>query len=1026
MLTVAVLGPLELRRDGVSLAVPAGKTTEVLVRLALDAGALVRTERLIDDLWSDQSVGVARNTLQAKVSKLRRVLGAPGLVTGGSAGYTLHLAPDRVDALEVLRLAGSAAALRDTGEPAAVARLSATALAMFKGEILASAGDGGWLAPHRTRLAEARLSLTEDNLGARIQLGAAGEVIGELEGLVTEHPLRESLWRLLITALYRTGRQSDALAAYRRVRQRLADELGLDPGAELRALERQVLRHDESLAASVRAIPKGNLPALSASLVGRAADVAAVVSLVGAHRLVTVVGPAGVGKTRLAVEVAGAVHPPAGSWLVRLETAGTVGAVWQSVGAAFGLTEATGSMVLDRLRGLEALLVLDNCEHLVDQLAAVVGGLLGAATGLRVLVTSQLPLGLDGEVVRPLDPLSIVDSVALFQQRAAEQRRSFTVDDDTSRTIEAVCRSLDGLPLAIELAAARAKALSVREIARRLHDRFALLTDPTGRRPARHRALRAAIAWSYDLLFPDDQRGLWALACFAGGGPLAAAEEILAALGVPSAAALDVLGRLADRSLVGVEVDPDGAVRYRLLDSVRAYSLDRLVESGLAEAAHAAHAGWFAAAADRARHGVHGRDQAAQLSLVRAERANIDAALGWAGVHDPVLALRMANGFGWAWIVLGAGVDAAVRSRTALAAAGRACGTDAGRGSGAASRVTARDVVDALLFAGWFEASGGDVDRAVADVEEAIGVADTAGDAELRASGGLILAFVYSQQGRPHDALAVLAGCRPEFDRLGLAWEAGASWLLSAWAETALGATDHARTACDEALRLLVPIGDGWALSHAEALLGGLAQAEHRFADAAAHLARAADAARTLGFVAAEGHHLTNLGWAYRQIGDHRAAIAALERAVDAGHAAGDLRTVAMAQVRLGRVRRTLGDRPSARAHAESARRWYAAAGGGDGAGMAEHLLAALDADDNDPRAADRLTAVLTAARAGHDVEVELLTLDALARVRADQARPDDARAMLAAADAVLPAARHLVTDQDRIDRDRALSILSP
>jgi predicted ATPase/DNA-binding SARP family transcriptional activator/predicted negative regulator of RcsB-dependent stress response len=1013
VLTVAVLGPVELRRDGARLPVPAGKTTELLVRLALDAGLLVRTERLIEDLWSEQANGVARNTLQSKVSQLRRVLGDPGLVRGGSAGYTLDIDPGCVDALQVLRLAESATSLRQAGDASAATAACATALAKFRGEILPSAGEGEWVAPHRARLDEARLRLTEDHLAARLDLGAAGEVIGELEGLVAAHPLREGLWKLLITALYRAGRQADALAAYRGIRQRLAEELGLDPGAELQALEQQVLLHDRGLDAPAREVHTtlaepagGNLPGVSATLVGREADIAAVTRVVAEQRLVTVVGPAGVGKTRLAIEVARGIGSAGGAWLVRLEDARAGASLWPSLGEAFNLSAATDAMVLDRLRGFDLLLLLDNCEHLVEVLPELVGRVLSAAPRVRVLTTSQQPLGVDGEVVYSLEPLSIADSVALFTQRAAQQRRSFSVDAETRRIVEAVCRSLDGLPLAIELAAARAKVLSVQEIARRLADRFTLLNDPTSHRPPRQRTLGAAIAWSYDLLFPDDQRALWALACFSGGAPLEAVEGVLAALGVPTASAVDAVGRLADRSLVGVDVGAGGVVRYRLLDSVHEFSFDRLRDAGMADVGLGAHAAWFADAATRAAHGVRGGEQAEHLSMVRTESANIDAALAWASSHDPLLGLRIANGFGWAWVVLGAGVDAAQRIRAALTTAG--------------SMATARDRAAGLLLAGWLEASGGNLDRASADIEQAMRIADD----ELRSMGRLHFSFVRTQQGRPHDALALLADCRADFQRLGRRWEEGASWLLSAWAEIALGETARGRAACDQALRLLGPLGDEWALIHAEAMLGGLAQAEHRFADATAHLERAAAAAHTLGFAAAEAYHLTNLGRAQQQSGDERAAAATLERAIDAAHATGDRRMAAMARVRLGRVLRALGQRQSARAVVQSAQRWYSAAGGGDGADLAEYVLAALDADDGAPHAGQRLSAVLAAARHAHTVEIEVLALDALARIQAEQGRTSNARTMLDTADRVMPAAHHLVSESDRIDRDRARSLL--
>jgi predicted ATPase/DNA-binding SARP family transcriptional activator/tetratricopeptide (TPR) repeat protein len=977
VLTVAVLGPVELRRDGELVAVPAGKTTEVLVRLALDAGSPVSAERLIEDLWPAQAVGVTRNTLQAKVSKLRRVLGDPALVSGDATGYTLHVDPANVDALAVLR----------TTDPG-------RALALFRGELPSA----DWFAPHRTRLEETRLRLTEEDLAARLARGR--DVIGELEIMVGAHPLREGFWHLLVTALYRAGRQADALAAYARVRRVLADELGLDPGPALQALERQVLRQDASLS-------PGNLPGVSASMIGRDADLRAVQALLEKHRLVTLLGPAGVGKTRLAIEVARAAAP---AWLVRLDQGGPI---WQSIGEAFGLSEATEAMVRDRLRGLDALLVLDNCEHLVAELSTVVDRIAGP----RILATSQQPLGVDGEMTYPVEPLSVADSVTLFTERAIHQRRTFRAADGA---VEAVCRSLDGLPLAIELAAARAKALSIEEIARRLGDRFTLLSDPTGRRPPRQRALRAALAWSYDLLFPDDQRGLWALACFAGGAPLDAAESVLTALGVPSASAVDVIVRLVDRSLAAVDEDAGGAVRYRLLDSVREFGLDRLRASGQADVAFGAHAAWFAAAAERAASGLRGHDQSQHLSFVRRERANIDTGLAWCAAHDPARGLSMANGFGWAWIFLGAGHDAAQRMRSALAAAPGA---------------PPADRVDAMLFAGWFEASGGDLDRAVAEILAAATLA-TATPADSRPansrpaasrptrsgpaasdladprtadSGGargvavrprLFLAFVHSQQGRPRDALAALAECRDVLR----GWERGAAWLLTAWAQIALGDVAAGKYACDEALRLLVPLGDQWALAHAEALLGALAQAEHRFADAIAHLTRAAEAADRLGFLAAGSLHRTNLGRAHQQHGDPVAAVAAFEHAIETAHTAGDLRIVALARVRLARVLRAEGRPAEAREQVTAARRWYATAAGGDGALLADHLAAALDDD------VPSLERTLAAAHTAGDTEVELLTLDALARILADDARA-------AEADRLLPAARHLLTDADRIDR---------
>ena len=512
---MSVLDVVELHRDGERIAVRAGKTTEVLVRLALEAGVMVRTERLIEDLWADQAVGTARNVLQTKVSRLRRALGDPALVTGTSAGYTLEVDPSAVDALEVLSLAEQASALRSGGDPSAAVETCTTALSLFGGEILSAAGDGDWVIPYRARLEEVRLGLIEDQLAARLDLGASSELIGALEGLVSEHPLREGLWALLMVALYRDGRQADALATCQRARNRLADELGLDPGRQLQQLEHQILVHDPALgvpSSPARGLrpdrPAGNLPSISADLVGRETEVAAITDLLADGRLVEIVGPGGVGKTAVANSVGRRLSSsdgvaPGGVWLCRLETAATPDEVVDALVAALNVGGVAA--LFERLKSSTALVILDNCEHVIDAVADLAVRLLDAAPGVRILCTSQVPLDVDGEIVFELAPLALADAIELFGRRANAQRRT-RPSSAADVAVHGLCRSLDGLPLAIELAAARTKTLSIAEITRRLDDRFSVLSDPTSRRPERRRALKSTIRWSYDLLFPDDQR----------------------------------------------------------------------------------------------------------------------------------------------------------------------------------------------------------------------------------------------------------------------------------------------------------------------------------------------------------------------------------------------------------------------------------------------------------------------------------------------------------------------------------------
>ena len=501
VLQVALLGPLAINRDGRRLDVPSGKTSELLARLALEAGVLVQTDRLLDDLWAVVAARTRRNTLQSKVAMLRRSLGDPSVVVSRGGGYALAVDPADVDALAALEHVSSASRLLDLGDLRGAAALCSSTLALYHGEVLQAAGDGEWVKPHRTRLEEARMQLVEMLLTTRLRLGDVGAAIVDLEAAVATYPYQEGLWELLITALYRAGRQADALAAYRRVAAQLADELGLDPGPELRKLEQRILVQDPSLGTSggpVGVPAGGNLPSMPVDLVGRERDVASLVDLLARDRLVEVVGPGGIGKTAVAIAVARALSlsndaRTGGIWLARLETATNANDVVDVLIAA--LHGPGGETALfERLKGTSAVVLFDNCEHVRDAVAGLAVRLLDAAPGLRILCTSQIPLDVDAEVVYELAPLTLADAVELFTRRAAAQRRRYASSGDEPAVLD-LCRALDGLPLAIELAAARTKTLSIEEITRRLDDRFQVLSDPTSRRPERRRSLKSTIRW---------------------------------------------------------------------------------------------------------------------------------------------------------------------------------------------------------------------------------------------------------------------------------------------------------------------------------------------------------------------------------------------------------------------------------------------------------------------------------------------------------------------------------------------------
>ena len=819
------------------------------------------------------------------------------------------------------------------------------------------------------------------------------------------------VWSSLVTALYRAGRQAEALAAYSRVRTMLVDELGVEPGPTLQALETQILRQSPALHAypagtaaveSLASTPN-NLPSLSSPIVGRAADLDTLAMLTRDHRLVTLAGPAGVGKTRLAMEAARGRHIPGGVWLVRLDAADSSTSIARLVAETLHLTGGEQSLV-ERLAGAETVLVLDGCEHVVDAVAALVGALLDEAPRLHVMATSQVSLGLDGEVVHQIEPLRTADAVALFEARAVATRSRFALDADTTPIVHGVCVALDGLPLAIELAAARTRSLSVQEIARRLDDRFTLLRDPTSRRPERRRALAAAIAWSYDLLFPDDQRGLWALSCFAGGAPLEATETVLARLGVPQASAVDVVSRLVARSLVNVEVSSDGTVRYRLLDSIRAYALDRLRDSGLHDTAAAAHAAWYANLADHCEATVRGPGQAHAVATVRAERANIDAALAWTAAHDPPLGGRVAMGFGWTWVVLGDGVSGAERLRSALAAAVTLPPSTRARG---------------LLVASWLEASAGNLERAQADLDEALRIADELADNRLQADAERHGAFLSIQLGRASDVVDLATSSVTVTRALGLSWETAATLVLRAYGSIMHGDTAHAAEDANEAIQLLTPLEDSWGLVHAEAMLGAIAQAEHRFRNAAEHLTRAATTSELLGFVGQAALHLASLGRVQQRSGDPHAAILTLNRATLAATNSGDLWLAATARLHLARLMRTTGEVDAARSLLEQNDRWYRAAGGGEGALLTRCLLAAVNAQTAGGEGPTQLDDILDEGRRVGDPEVQVYATDALARLASQRGELTHARDLLGAADTIADAASHVVDSSDRVDADQ-------
>ncbi|WP_324615810.1 ATP-binding protein [Streptomyces sp. NRRL S-118] len=676
-----VLGAAQvLRPDGTEAPLPGPRLRALLTALAAAAGRTVPAGTLAAQLWTDAPPADEIAALQALVGRLRRTLGRDAVVSA-PGGYRLAARPDDIDLFRFERLASDGAAALDAGDPATAARLLDEALGLWRGPALADLpgrGTDPLAARARTRHTEARRA----RLAAEVALGRPQAALPGLAELAADRPLDEPLAALRIRALRAAGRPAEALQAYEGVRSGLAARLGTDPGPELRALHAELLAADEEPVRH-RATPEpGNLRARLTSFVGRDTELTDLAVQVRRHRLVTLLGPGGVGKTRLALEAADTARDraptdtwPDGVWLAELapvrDEADVAGTVLTVLGAREPLswTADTGARdPLDRLVEYcgrrRLLLVLDNCEHVVGAAARLADTVLAACPGVTVLATSREPLGVPGEAVRPVDPLPEEAALRLLAERGGSARPAFRVTDDPEACAE-ICRRLDGLPLAIELAAARLRALSPRQMADRLDDRFRLLTGGSRTALPRQQTLRAVVDWSWELLDAAERTVLRRLAVFSGGCTLALAEEVCA-----EPDTLDRLTSLVDKSLVVADPAPDGTMRYRLLETVADYAAERLAEAGEREATARRHLTAHRELVRTGERELRGPRQAAWLRVFEAEHDNIRAALRTAvELGEEQQGLCVVLCLNWFWQLRGHVTDARTWS-AAVAALG--------------------------------------------------------------------------------------------------------------------------------------------------------------------------------------------------------------------------------------------------------------------------------------------------------------------------------------------------------------------
>jgi predicted ATPase/DNA-binding SARP family transcriptional activator len=804
---VAILGPLEVRDDGGAvIAVAGARLRGLIARLALAGGQPVSTAALAEAVWDYDLPADVANALQTLVSRARRALGGAAAVEQSPAGYRLAISPGDVDALRFERLVADGA--------------EAEALALWRGPALVDVGD--FVEPYARRLEQLRLDATVAFLTGELDAGRAAGRVGELEALVAGHPLHEELTGLLMRALAAVGRQADALAGYEALRGRLADELGIDPGPQLQAVHLAVLRGDAAVPPAPPAGPaRTNLRAQLTSFIGRQDDVTRIRKTLGNSRLVTLVGPGGAGKTRLAAEIAADIRDSAdgsardGIWLAELAPVTDAADVPQAVLGSIGLRESrllpdgtristrdARTRLLDGLADASALLVLDNCEHLIDACAHLADALLAHSPRLRIVATSREPLGITGESLFVVQPLGEDPAVRLFADRAAAVSPDFELNDETCPLVIDIVRRLDGLPLAIELAAARLRTLPLAEVFRRLNDRFRLLTGGNRAALPRHRTLRAVVEWSWELLTPAERLLAERFSVFPGGAAPDAVAAVCSGAGLDVADADELLSSLVDKSLLQPLAD---GRRLRMLETIREYGAEKLAGRGEVGQLRRRHAAHYSALMHAAAPRLLTRDQVDWLVTLRADHDNILAALHyWCDEGDAENALSLGVSLSLMEMMLGNDRDMADLINQALAVPGE---TDD----------SLRAIAEAVALAANFmdPAAQQSLEAAAASgLTERLDIIDI----EKYPFAG-VLRPVYAMFLGDHERMrGYIEEARAGRDQ----WLVAASWMVAAGLAENDGDLTEMRTAATEAVDRFRALGERWGLAAALRMLGNM------------------------------------------------------------------------------------------------------------------------------------------------------------------------------------------------------------
>jgi predicted ATPase/DNA-binding SARP family transcriptional activator len=913
-----VLGPLEAEVGGRVVPLGAPKQRALLALLLLHANEVVSRERAIDLLWGDEPPASAQNSLQVYVHGLRKLLGRQRIVTRG-AGYVLVIAAGELDLQRFDRLVAEARHALEAGSAASAAERLEEAVGLCRGEPLADLPFDAFSEPARERLRERRLAAEELRTDAYLALGRHERLAGELEALVAQNPYRERVWGQLMLALYRSGRQADALDAFQSARRLLADDLGIEPSPELRELERAILRHDPSLRHTP---PTGELrlPTPTTRLVGRRLEVAAVCAQLRQAdvAVLTLTGPGGVGKTRLALEAAAELGAELadGAFFVGLQSTDDPAHLGSAIASALGIGEQPGEDTVEtltrELKTREALVVLDTFERLVGA-GPVLAALVAAAPRLRLLVTSRVPLRLAGEHVYPVPPLPVPlptqrpdelernESVALFLARARAVDPAFRLTPANTAAVTGICTALDGMPLALELAAARVKLLDPEQILARLARPLEVLAGGRSDLPPRQQTLRATIDWSHRLLDAEQQALFARASVFAGGCTLEAFEAVCDAR-------LEPLAALLDGSLLLREQRVSGSPRFRMLDPVREYATERL-NADDAAALRARHGAYYLELGERLGPSLIGPDARRSLDRLADEHENLRAVLAYASERDAELGFRLTAALRRYWEMAARGREirewleqtlpldepAATPARVGcLLVLGRQL-VDAGEYQDApplfrravdAARALGLDgdAAFALTQLGWLSAAAGDVARSERYKLDALELAQRANEAWIER---LALALLAGSRVELDD----YAGARPLLERaLAIARRLGDARALvntltnTGWAAIRAGDLPSARAALEESLRICEELDYPVATVSALSMLGIEANLAGEHDRAIGVLVRALRAGRELGRPINLLEALTELAFAH--LDAHPARAAKLLAAADAAYQA--------------------------------------------------------------------------------------------------------------------------------------------